>query len=255
MTSKTTQLISPEKLKYSPSSSSFNILGATYTKYSSGCHRAILLASEGIREFSIPEIYQVLGAHHEEQHLAKLKEKHGSENVLDEVSLRVDTKDFKFSGRIDMIISGNEIHETKGTISKRILRENIKRKTVVPSHLSQAVCYKMFGNYETVVIVLAFYEVNMQGFKKLQEVEFNIDIDHRGFILSNGTWTGYCAHQILEHAQSSAEYYKTNLIPPRPQDYAAKFGSPCHFCPFKDVCNDEKFDSFDEFKTLCKEKL
>lgn len=222
--------------KYYPSSAAFMFGDLTMTKDSSGCLRRILFASHGLRD-EIDPIYSEVGKAHEEWVESRLK------GFQREVPVRgqVLGTDVEYSGRADFL-NEHEIIECKGTISKRVRLDVIRKGNVKINHLAQLVSYLIQLERSNGALIVGFYEQNEdKQFICTEHREFKITIDDEGRILIDGTLSGYRVHDQLAHMQRAAKHLAEGTLGPRPADWDAKYTSPCNYCPFKSAC--DKVDS------------
>jgi CRISPR/Cas system-associated exonuclease Cas4 (RecB family) len=223
-------------LKYSPSSAAFMYGDIVMTKDSSGCLRKILFSSHGLRE-EIDPIYQEVGKAHEEWVESRLTGYRREESLRGPIS---GNDLVQYSGRMDFI-SDTDVIECKATVSKRTRLEVIRKGNVKINHLAQIVSYLIQLERTNAKLIVGFYEQDNGKFVCTEHREFNVTIDDNGRILVDGTFSGYGAIDQLRHMQRAAKHLAEGTLGPRPQDWDAKYTSPCNYCPFKAAC--DKVDS------------
>lgn len=236
--------------KYYPSSAAFMWGDMVLTKDSSGCLRRILFASLGLRD-EIDPIYSAVGAAHEKWVEERL------EGFEREVPVRgpILGSEVEYAGRADFL-NASEVIECKATLSKRARLDVIRKGNVKINHLAQLVSYLIQLEMTNGRLIVGFYQHNENNeFECTESREFKITIDDEGRILIDDTLSGYRVHDQLAHMQRAAKHLAEGTLGPRPNDWDAKYTSPCSYCPFKAAC--DKIDAGEQGDSvaLAKEAL
>ena len=216
------------------------------TKYSSGCLRNVLMSHYGLRD-EVAEIYSKLGEINELRYEASLE---GRDDILSwerEKSLRAPIpgapKNFGYSGRADFVVNHKDVgmapHELKGTFSKTIRRECVRKDKVIMNHLAQLVSYMIFLESSTGFLVYAYYDRNKDdtfsfGEERVKEVK----IDKDGHIFVDGMASEFCVDDYLSFRKAVVKVISEGLLWQRPEHWDMQWKSPCTYCVYKSVCND-----------------
>ncbi len=209
------------------------------TQYNSGCLRSIVFEQLTNYKSDIDPIYQLLGAHHEVQVEAALGDKVRDREFVIKAPI---TDKVIYSGRADFILKDGTIIEAKASLAKgKYKREALPKQ----SHISQVVSYMMqleqpyaeihWGHYKAQARLDGPYTFTLTG-----EAKYQLGLSEQGQVIIDGTPTHYFAQDQLAHMRAAATALESGdwASVPKPYNWEAKFGSPCHFCPFnKTHCN------------------
>ncbi len=228
--------------RINPSSAAFCIGESVHTQYGSGCLRNLLLKFWIPRRVEIKEIYQRVGAAHEAFYARKIK----AEVFGAEVPIGGDIQGIPIKGRMDFVLplkDGDKvIVETKGTNSKYALNSVIKQGKLKLNQLAQLVFYMITQKCNKGKLVYGVYEeVEDSYFRQIGYREFKITFNPQGQILIDGVPYEHTVSDQVDHQMRSAEVLKNETIWDRPANADAKWGSPCGYCDYIDVC--AKWDS------------
>lgn len=241
------------KLKIYPSSSGFVTENGLEIDYNSACPR-YMVASIGSTRVELDPIYAELGALHEEWWTKKL----GVRLIAREKEIKVELSDtVRYSGRADFIVEGPEVHETKASMSKTFLYQNIRKRKPKLSHLAQLVSYMIQLKIPKGQIIAGFYKEKESRLVLQEHVEFKVDIDDEGRILVDGVATPYTVAHQLAHLHMAQQALETQeLGDRRPLNYEAWTG-PCKMCPLNNLCwaKDQSPITDKEFKDQAKELI
>ena len=225
------------KLKVSPSSAAFMLGNLCVTEYAHGCLRAILMSGYGIREDSIAEVNERVGASHESWYARSLTAPvFGAEvpvkgNITDTVV---------YSGRADFITQHDGfrvIHETKATVTVKTKTSVITNGNYKMNWLAQLLFYMIRTNTTRGKIISGYYVEHEGGlFENKASREFKVEIDDVGNVQVDGQFSGYNVQDQLAHQMGCAKVLSENILWDRPDGAEKAYGSPCHFCPFKQTC-------------------
>jgi len=217
--------------KLYPSSSGFLWGQTAVTDYDSGCLRSIVFKAHSPVKPDIEEKYKAVGALHEAKHAVSLY----PNDQLWEVPFKDEVlPGVQLSGRCDFIV-GDEIHETKGSLSKSagyVLNGHYK-----VSHLAQLVTYMLRFDKPVGKIVFGAYKETKDGYTETGRREFRVLVSDTGRISVDGVDSHFTVQDLLSHRYWAAALIRDRRVHPvRPMNWDAKFGSPCSLCPFKGVC-------------------
>lgn len=234
------------------SSSAFQWGQLTFTNTKAGCLRAIFLQSRGVRETSIPEVYQVIGALNEEWYRTEvLKEQ---EFKAEEPIKRLLGTDIEFSGRIDYLLP-DEVIELKAVTSYAKSRDVIAGGNYAPENLAQLVSYMMESRITQGQLIYTWWKDKNQAksskvkvtstdktmYEVVESRSYKVEIDEFGRIIVDQVPSKFTVHDQLAHRSAAVKCIEEGTILNRPIGYDAPFGSPCTYCVFKEAC-----DSYDE---------
>lgn len=224
-------------VKVRGSSSAFMWGRTVHTDYSSGCLRAIYLASKGVKD-TIDESHSIRGELNEdtyEQELIKQGLPYQRELTISG-SLSIDP-DYHFSGRIDFLVGG-VVHELKSSESKSRLPA-IKKGEWSTNNLAQTVAYMDQMNVTEGKLVYSYWVRDKKNgeYQKSLETPLDISIDNYGRIGVNSKPTQYTVYDLYAHQYHVIKVQRDDIIWERPHNYDLLWGSPCGYCPFKDACN------------------
>lgn len=230
-------------IKYRPSSAAFQVGDLTVTEYPSGCLRYIVLDSLTERKVDIDPAYQAIGAKLEEIHEAALL---ADQKVL-EVQREEPTKlgvfghdDAQYSGRRDFLVTykdGTEqIDECKATFSKTTRREFRKGSPKI-NHLAQLVSYLAHQKLDTGRLIYGYFEELDGEYILTESKEIIVCVQPNGDIYTGASKSPHTASDQLRHMQHAIKNLKAQTLSERPQGWDNKWGSPCNFCVFKDLCD------------------
>lgn len=91
-------------------------------------------------------------------------------------------------------------------------------------------------------LLYTYYAPDKEGKDEVKyEREFKVVLDDLGRVVVDKEPTIFLATDQLEHRLCAAEAIDKDIVWDRPHNYAANWGSPCHFCPFKTAC--DKWDN------------
>lgn len=204
------------------------------TQYNSGCLRSIVLEQLTGYKSDIDPIYQLLGAHHEVQVEAALGDKVRDREFVIKAPI---TERVIYSGRADFILKDGTIIEAKASLAKgKYKREALPK----PSHISQVVSYMMQLEQPYAEIHWGHYKAKGEAFELTGEAIYKLELSDQGQVVIDGEGTQYYAQDQLAHMRAAARALESGdwRSVPKPYNWEAKFGSPCHFCPFnKTHCN------------------
>ena len=111
-----------------------------------------------------------------------------------------------------------------------------------PENLAQLIAYMVSRETQYGHLMYSFYEKDEENNKWVHKENkvFHVYIEDNGDIFVDGKKSEYNVKNYLTHRIKSGIYLAEKEIGPRPNNWYAKWGSPCHFCPFSGVCN--KYD-------------
>ncbi len=217
-----------------------------FTDYATGCLRNILYNSWGIKE-QLKQGTQDRGAMNEDRYIAANlidTDLDIAREIVSPVTSVTDT--VAWGGRTDVHVKPRsagpaEIYELKSTGSKNKLRA-LKQGLYTTENLAQLVAYMLDWELANGHLVYSYYEPDGRGVDQLKyEKDFTVKLDTDGTIVVDNEATKFSAADQLHHRQMAAEVVDKDIVWDRPHNYDAAFGSPCHWCPFKNVC--AKWDS------------
>lgn len=206
------------------------------TQYNSGCLRSIVLEQQTGYKSDIDPIYQLLGAHHETKVEAVLGDEIRDREFVIKAPI---TDKVIYSGRADFILKDGTIVEAKASLAKgKYKREPLPKQ----SHISQVVSYMLQLEQPYAQIVWGHYKAKDGEFEFTGESLYHLELADNGQVIIDGKETPYFAQDQLAHMRAAAVALESGdwASVPKPYNWEAKFGSPCHFCPFnKTHCNKE----------------
>ncbi len=242
-------------LKYSPSSASFMWGDIVFTQYGGGCLRRFYLTSHGLRS-GIAAKYEVLGELNEENYENTIQTPDAHNTPLKDYDREKVLKGplavypgAVFSGRADFITYHNElqhpiVHENKSSDSKNTRREVIRKGVPKWDNVAQIVSYMLYMQIPYGILRYDYYEcvkggsvTNKKDWRQKEGRYFEIEFDDDGQILVDTVRSQYNTSHLLAHQKATMHHVENDLIGPRPNNWNAKFGSPCHWCWVKEVCN------------------
>lgn len=227
-----------QRVKLYNSAAAFAIGNAVYTETSSGCLRAIVLSANGIRTDIAPE-YKRVGALHEDLYAVKL----GPTLKARELPVRRELSNGVLqSGRMDFILTNDEIHETKGSYSETVKRGPIGKGEPKLNHLAQLVTYLINAKQPVGKLIYGYYEETPDGKDLVLKAERAIEvrIGEDGTILIDGAISEWNVADQLKHTELAANALTDSQVPPRPINADDGYASPCRFCDFRTAC--DKYD-------------
>jgi hypothetical protein len=130
-----------------------------------------------------------------------------------------------------------EIHECKGTSSKRTRLEVIRKGKVKLNHLAQLTSYMAHVEVTEGKLCVGYLEREDDKYVLQEERIFKITIDDEGRILVDSAPSGYRVQDQLAHMQAARQTLEKQELADRPDGWQAKWTSPCSFCPFKAACD------------------
>lgn len=236
-----------------------------YTDWSTGCIRNLLFKSYGLQDQLKTETSE-RGARNEERFEATLREKGVDfvrelnspvNSVTDNVAWggRSDVLRCKAGGAVEAIQRGDQlgvsgdakksvydyIWELKSTGSKNKLRD-LRAGKYTTENLAQTVAYMLDFEVPQGSLLYTYYAPDKEGKDEVKyEREFKVVLDDLGRVVVDKEPTIFLATDQLEHRLRAAEAIDQDIVWDRPHNYAANWGSPCHFCPFKTAC--DKWDN------------
>lgn len=225
-------------IKLYGSSSGFLWGQTAVTTYDSACLRSIVfkMLNSDIRT-EIPEKYMRVGEHHETWWATELV-KTEPVQLWEIPSRREVTDGVQYSGRADFITPSN-IYETKGSLSLSAMNYVIKKRQYKVGHVAQLASY--FWQFEMYAgaVVFGAYKETEDGFKQLGHTQFPVKVMDDGRLQIDGRESPYFMQDLLSHVTMAADLLTRRKVHQyRPLNWEAKFGSPCGYCLFKDVCNE-----------------
>ncbi len=228
-------------MKLYPSSTAFQEGGLVFTRYSSGCHRTILLRHHGVKD-EIAQKYKVIGALNEDWFEERLKGLPYSREVP--VNFVVSNNPMAvLSGRVDYIMYPDdpirkELVELKSSISNSVGKDVIKDGKISLQNLAQVVCYMLAQECNNARLVYAFYKQDKKSkvFKKESEREFKIAVKDGGRILVDSEENGFTVQNVLQHLNAAVNHINNGTLAERPYG-GDSFDGPCKFCTFNTACS------------------
>lgn len=237
----------PVKKLY-PSSSAFMWENLVITQYSSGCLRSILLQAEGLWTDIDPK-YKILG---------ELNERRIETDVLQpddriayysrEHPMRLDTgvPGVLVSGRADFLLYYKKyekpiVLELKSADSANTKRYVIEQGKPKLGNVAQTIGYMVDVEHDKGILRYDHYKLNDEAeYEPTVFREFKITLDEQGNIYIDKQLYDHTVGDYLNHRLQAAITIKNRQVRDRPDNWNAKFGSPCHFCNYKIACN--KYD-------------
>lgn len=258
--------------------SSFVKDGQVFVSDSAGCLRKALLRSKGIEEPIGAKTKKVfhLGAVNEEIWKTWLTEA-GRKFVEEKEFCEIVTDDSNFVGHSDFVVEmedGSHLcYELKSVSSKNTYKKIFKENKPKISNLAQCVNYMVsqetnrgrlcytsyiaaieyseFDGYDLEEINDLVYSALEQG--KIETKIFEVEIKEDGKVFLDGVYSEFDVQHVLDHRRATADVLENNKIyRDRPQ--TTDNSDPCHFCPFKVVC-DKNITDTQEFLKLAKEAV
>lgn len=218
-----------------------------FTDYATGCIRNLLLKSYGLQE-SLKQETSARGAANEARFIRNLAPEEAVGVEIERNSpCNAVTPAVEWGGRSDLVRLPDKlgdaqllphIWELKSTGSKNKLRD-LRVGKYTTENLAQLVAYMSDFAVDTGSLVYSYYAVNKDsGFDEmLYEREFKVTIDDVGMIVVDNQPTAFHVADQLDHRLAAAEALDNNIVWDRPYNWSASWGSPCTFCPFKNVCD------------------
>lgn len=240
--------------RYRGGFSAFQWGDLTVTQYDSGCLRSIVFRCYANIDTDIDQIYQEMGAKHEEGYVARAPVKRREIVVKHEILNGV-----LYSGRADFELEDDSITETKSSLKKKYRLPNEPKV----NHLGQLTSYLGWLERELGRVDWGQYEKvkKWDGTTDMQQTDhkvFEVVIAEDGRLVINGEQSPYYVQDQLEHMHKAAELIdRLELHPVRPYNWDDKFKSPCTYCVFKEVCDSYDAGEIGTFKALntAKQKL
>lgn len=249
-----------DPVKVRASSSSFAKGSLVFTRYNTGCLRAILAKSHGLKD-DFKQITKDIGAANEERFERTLGDPaDGGPAWQREVPISSDIVpdgSAVFSGRCDFVIAtptGREVVELKSTSSKNKLTD-LKQGLVTPEVVAQITNYLI--EFETTEgrIIYTFYKTPTEP---TYERAFAVTVDVHGTVLLDGADTGFTVADALQHRLLQVEVLKNQTVGDRPYNWSKPYSSPCDWCPFKKTCDAwdaGQMETTAAFLNSCKEEM
>lgn len=254
-----------EPLKFYGSSSAFGWGDLLFTEKPQGCYRYILLNAYGVRKGDIHEKYKILGEANEARYEKALIAS-GVEYEREKVVKR--TVDgfptVMCSGRIDFWLpgtGGSRCVELKATFSKIRLKKCIKDGTPDDYNVAQLIAYMLETNAAEGDLEYAYYDEKLfnPSDPKPQAVRnYRVTLGGKGEIFINNKLFQFNAKDILHHRAKASEGIVRKEILERPHKGTVPFSGACHWCDFKETCNDYDngvIASSEEFINVAKERV
>lgn len=249
-------------IKLYPSSVAFQEGNLSFGKYSSSCHRSILLRLRGIQE-PFKSVHSERGALCENEFERTLTGIPYRREVP--FTLGLDScPDLVISGRLDYELypdspADRHIVELKSTESSSVYADVIKRGKFKLENVAQLVTYLIASSCDNGKLIYHYYKRSKKTatLTKTDEREFRITLDEVGRIFADGTYIGFDVSNVIEHYVESYRVATTETLPIRPYAHN-NFDGPCKFCPFADVCKIQEIDpsmTVDTFVTMCDQQL
>lgn len=233
-------------IKLYPSSSAFMKGASAETLYNSACPRFIMVEKlNEVPKGSIPEIYSQVAAIDEARFFEVLKKRHTK--VEREVPIRKELVNDKIilSGRRDFVADG-WVYEKKSSINTRKAGD-LKKGKVNLNQLAQLVTYMLMGEHVNGALVVTVYQFNkdLTALEVKYEREFIVSIEDTGAILLDGSPLTHTVDDIRRFYKTLVKGLVDREVPPMPQNWTSKYGSPCNFCPIKEKCLEYELKGLD----------
>jgi hypothetical protein len=227
--------------------------------YDSGCLRSIVWRGTNRDIFKgIPPAYAKVGAVHELDHVERL-EREGyafHREVPMAESIQVETgmappevegaspgRTVLYTGRCDFLLPGS-VDETKATFAPSSKRFILDKGSWKVSHLAQLVGYLWQQEFTRGRIVVGVYSFHPEEiftgteYRHIGTRYFEVRIADDGQIFIDSKSTPYYVQDQLAHVHRAAQLLAERKVwHARPLNWNAKWGSPCGFCPFKNLCD------------------
>jgi hypothetical protein len=189
----------------------------------------------------IPEVFQRVGAAHEAYYARNIR----APIFGAEVPCKGEVGNIQYSGRKDFVIpsktKGNIIVETKASVMEKTIKNVAHYGKLKLNQLAQLIFYMIREKQTFGKLVFGGYKELEGGlFEQVAFREFKVEFGKSGEILVDGKAYKFTVQDQLQHQLNSAKALDEEIVWDRPADANAKFGSPCHFCMYKEVCN--KYD-------------
>lgn len=224
--------------------SAFQWGDVTVTGYDSGCLRSIVFRCYANIDINIDPIYQVMGAHHEDQYAAN--------NAVSRREIVVKqpiTDEVEYSGRVDFEMEDGSITETKSSLRKR---GKLPSEPKV-NHLAQLTSYMNWLERELGRVDWGQYTERLN---QTDHKTFEVQIADDGQLIINGEPSQYFAQDQIAHMQMAAELIANwKVHERRPLNWDDKYKSPCTYCSFKAVCDEYDGGEMTDEQALNKARL
>jgi hypothetical protein len=214
------------------------------TTYDSGCFRSIAwsTANRDLRG-SIPTAYAMVGARHEYNHAGRLHDEGVAFHRELSMGEQVPGTEVIYTGRCDFLLPGS-VDETKATFSASAKNYILRKGQWKVSHLAQLVGYLWQQEFKKGRIVVGVYEFHPEDiftgneYHHIGTRDFQVEIQDDGQIFLDTKPTPYYVQDQLAHVHVAARVVQERKVwPERPFGWQNKWGSPCHFCKFKGLCD------------------
>lgn len=244
-----------EPIKVRASSSSFAKGSVIFTRYNTGCLRAILAKSHGLKE-DFKQVTKDIGAANEER-FEKTLEPGIYEREVAVTSAILPDASAVFSGRCDFRLTdsaGPFVVELKSTSSKNKVTD-LNQGKITPEVLAQVVNYMIEFETDRGQVVYTFYK----EMTPTKEWIFHVSINNDGTILLNGLDSGFIVDDALRHRLLQVETLQLQKVAThRPYNGKAPYVGACGYCPFQQSC--DRFDGGEittttEFLDACRKEL
>jgi hypothetical protein len=219
------------------SQSAFMEDGLVSCKYDTGCFRAQLIGSYGIKKI-LPELIMRIGAINEARYEEELKHQgiaYEREVVLEQPIFHTVVS----RGRMDFYCPEQEykIHELKSATSNKTFTDVIKRGHFKPENLAQLLSYMVNKEEYKGILHYTYYEKKGEDYEAAAIRAFYVTIDDDGSILVDEEKSKFTVADYLKHRYNSGMWLMDPDMPPKPKNHADKWRSPCKYCVFKQACN------------------
>lgn len=242
-------------IKLYPSSAGFaDTNGIVFTQYESACPRAALLQHAGVRASSIDPESQKIGVLFED--LVETMELNLGTHVK-EYPFKSNIGETVISGRVDFLKDGT-VHECKATFSSSTAREIIDQGKIKVNHLAQIAAYFVALRPKYVILHVGRFQKSDEGYICTKQRAFKIEVGTEGEIIVDGTPTSYTIPGYIRWVRVvSKAITQKDFGTPRPVNLERAWSSPCHYCPYAEVCDrvdQGKVSDYESFVSECKSK-
>ena len=202
----------------------------TYTTYSTGCLRSILIKHVSGVKNDIDQSHQIRGHYNEDMY-----EKH-LQSVGKSYQREVEVTSGKFSGHIDFLVDGLVV-ELKSSQSKN-RKAAIKKGEYTIENLAQTISYMVATKTTQGKLIYSFWDLIEDGSLEYKfNYVHNISIDSYGRISNNDVATRWTVYDLLAHQHYALKVQAENIVWDRPHNHDLLWGSPCTYCPFSKACD------------------
>jgi len=232
--------------KIYPSSSAFMRGSVVDTSKASSCPRYVaaqVLSGLSKTELSrhVAQEYQAIGALNEARVAMVLKK--NKQEFTREVPFSVPFKSVAIGGRIDFVLGGGGIIETKATTSQNVYKRAFEGDAPEAPWVAQVASYLGLLKKPEGVIWASYYEMNesLTGYEVVDERKWTVKALDDGRLIV-GQKEFYYTLKDLSRWYSEIELAMTNpsAVETMPIQPANKYESACHYCPLKEICGTGK---------------